>query len=166
MRPFTRVLLPGTVPDGSRRFSLFVTVKWDGARLSIVGVEGPMKNGNARGGCGQVGVSRDLVPAVGWTPDMVDALRSAWDRWHLNDMNAGTPEQMEYLRSHGGPMEYGAACDTLKAAGILTVPDPRDPSRSYTYGSAWLSEPVPEDVLSVLASLPESPTPHPWGDPK
>jgi hypothetical protein len=152
------------VPAGSRRCSLFVTVKWDGSRLSITGVEGPNRNGNAVGGCGQVGISRNIVPAKGWTPSMVRALRSAWDRWHLNDMNAGTPAQMEHLRTHGGPMEYGVACDTLKAAGLLTVPDPRDPSKPYTYGQAWLTEPVPEDVLSMLASLPPSPKPHPWGD--
>lgn len=116
------------------------------------------------GGCGQVGISRNIVPAKGWTPSMVRALRSAWDRWHLNDMNAGTPAQMEHLRTHGGPMEYGVACDTLKAAGLLTVPDPRDPSKPYTYGQAWLAR-ARARGRAFHARVPSpSPKPHPWGD--
>lgn len=90
---FKRTLRPGTVKIYDRDESLFVFVDWDGKRLSISGVEGPRTNGDCLGSSGQCGVSAELVPAESWTPEMVAGLRSAWRRWHLNDMRAGCEHQ-------------------------------------------------------------------------
>lgn len=49
-----------------------------------------MRNGDARGSCGQINirecVNGELSP--GWTADQLERLAVLWDRWHLNDMNA------------------------------------------------------------------------------
>lgn len=46
----------------------FVKVKFDGDRLSITGVVGPMWNGNCKGACGQcVEEIRAGEPVKGWT---------------------------------------------------------------------------------------------------
>lgn len=91
--PFKRVLLPGFGDRGK----VFVFVTWDGKRLSLTGVEGPMPSGNAWGGCGQVvgalGTLQEVFPR--WTPEQVAELARVWERWHLNDMRAGCAHQRE-----------------------------------------------------------------------
>lgn len=37
------------------------------------------------------------------------------------------------------------------------------PTCGYKYGSKWLREEVPQDVLEFLASLPHTPAGYPWG---
>lgn len=90
-KAFRRMLRPGVTRDGS----LYVRVEWDGERLSLSGVEGPKRNGDARGSCGQCedALSRLVSYAPEWTPERAEALRATWERWHLNDMRAGCEHQ-------------------------------------------------------------------------
>lgn len=53
-----------------------------------------MKNGNALGGCGQIQDDlKDIIPAEGWTREMINGLFQTWERWHLNDMRPGCQHQ-------------------------------------------------------------------------
>ena len=99
IQPFKKVLRPGTAKDGD----VFVKVEYDltedgdaerrKPRLSLSGVVGPYRNGNAEGGCGQINpVAMDRL-APGWTPAMLDRLWGTWKRWHLNDMRASCEHQ-------------------------------------------------------------------------
>lgn len=153
MSPFSRSTLVGHLLATG---PVFVFVKYDGARLSITGVEGPKANGNCRGSCGQLGTFAKVQAAPG-----VDLarLRRAWDEWHLNDMRAGSPAQCAHLKAH--PITdrlnyYDAACASLAAAGLNPDPGHLIDGKPYRYGSRWLSEPVPEGVLQFLASLPDN----------
>lgn len=66
----------------------FAEITFEGGRLSISGVIGPMSNGNCRGSAGQcTDAIRAGTPANGWTREMLDKFCDIWDRWHLNDMN-------------------------------------------------------------------------------
>jgi len=49
-----KVMRVGTVKSGNRWASIFIKAKIDNDRLSISGVIGPLRNGNALGGCGQI----------------------------------------------------------------------------------------------------------------
>jgi len=95
-----------------------------------------------------------------------------WDRWHLNDMKAGTRVQTAYLDGYkaalfnAGSVLKGAeavaqvetfrrlfqtnyhktASGILKAAGLLV-------DRGYKYGSAWLIEQPPAQVIEELQEL-------------
>lgn len=103
-----------------------------------------------------------------WQPDMKDCLTCGqcvdtvaeqfpndaklqrmlviWDRWHLNDMRAGTPEQMAISKD----LPYDKACELLKAADKYVVPGPDgDP---YAYGSQWLTEQLPAEVIAEIES--------------
>lgn len=142
--------------------SVFCSIKYVGGRLSIVGVEGPMRNGNARGGFGQIDVTQNdyIQYAPGWDAELVSKFAQVWERWHLNDMRAGTPAQMQFLREN--PVDakypesyYDVASAALKAAGL-------NPDNGYEFGSAWLKEEVPAEVLEFLASLPDSDDTPPW----
>jgi hypothetical protein len=149
---------------------VFVEIQYgaDG-RLSITGVEGPMSNGDARGSCGQIReeVGNVRVFEAGWTPAMVARLVEVWDRWHLNDMQAASPRQRAWLELYPvhatyPESHYELTCAALAEAGLNpdedhtpTIPNV-DTTDGYRYGSAWLREDVPADVIEFLESLPTS----------
>jgi len=174
---FYRVLQPGKLRmyDGAPLVRLFVEVEvhhtndrttdLSQPELSITGVEGPKANGDAFGSCGQCVHSLDELEVLedGWTPEMVATLRDIWNRWHLNAMRAGTIAQTEHLRTltfPGYPVShFDWAKEQLAAVGLQpdTSVDP-----PYSYGSAWLYEPLPEATLAWLRHLPESTVKYPW----
>ena len=80
-------------------------------------------------------------------------LYKIWQRYHLNDMRAGTPEQeaaVETWQAEGNQYSYERACDHLRTLGLLTVPHDGKP---YTYGSGWLYEAIPDDVIEQIKEL-------------
>lgn len=92
--PFEKIVRPGTVKVYPGRADLFCKIKWDGKRLSITGVEGPTRNGDCKGSCGQCGVDpEETEPSPGWDKAMLAEFAGIWDRWHLNDMRAGCEHQ-------------------------------------------------------------------------
>ena len=150
---------------GGRWASVFCSIEYKNGRLSISGVVGPLHSGNCLGSCGQIIVNWTPIVnyAKGWTPSMVNRFLDIWNRWHLNDMNAGTPEQMEFVRNyrknHARP-SYDELCDALKNAGLYEIV--QADGTLYKYGHAWLFEPVPTDVLQFLDSLPVSDKTPAW----
>lgn len=79
-------------------------------------------------------------------------IRQVWKRWHLNDMRAGSPRQEEWLRDH--PVSYtylqshyDAAVAALTKAGLYPDTEYLRNGEPYRYGSAWLFEPVPAEIL-------------------
>lgn len=220
-------VLIGTTPHGGA----FATIEWDGKKLSLTGVIGPLANGDARGSCGQIDATlrdyseRDeLRAAPNLATEDVSRLLEVWDRWHLNDMRAGC----EHQRAEWDPGKkltvetYGLTSEAHRtrdkalaevrnaalenrvavlddAARFLIGPDwfkelhqlptegdPRFglfekrkseakaagwvypsehpegllkkpcPTCGYKFGSAWVHEDVPADVIAFLESLPET----------
>ena len=90
-------------------------------------------------------------PADGYTRKDCFRLKQAWDRWHLNDMRAGTQKQEELVREwkkkFSPEVSYENTCKMLEDTGFLF-------DNGYKYGSKWLKEEVPNDVLEWLFSLP------------
>jgi hypothetical protein len=73
------------------------------------------------------------------------------DRWHLNGLTPGNRAQEDFLRSMRntfGRFSYDTACAFLDGAepSLLAVD-------GYKYGSAWLVEIVPDEVLAELRQL-------------
>jgi hypothetical protein len=170
-RDFKKVVRPGMIDIGQRiRCSYFLEIRYEDGRLSIQGVEGPNSHGGCRGSCGQ---SRDSLKgsidfAPGWTQEMADRLAAVWERWHLNDLTAGSPAQEAFLRANPvvavyPESRYTKACEMLANAGLNPDPDfyGKD-SMPYLYGTEWLYEEVPTDVLDFLESLPVTDKEYPW----
>jgi hypothetical protein len=92
-----KIIRIGCVPDYTETFrDVFCRIKYDGSRLSISGVVGPKRNGDAHGGCGQINMSMDVAtvaPAPGWTSEIIEEFFQVWNRWHLNNMRAGCQHQ-------------------------------------------------------------------------
>ena len=72
-----------------------------------------------------------------------------WDRWHLNNLRAGTRGQnvlVKYYIRRVGYYKYEEVCKFLESKGLLY-------DRGHKYGSKWLYEPLPQDVIDYLKSL-------------
>ena len=150
----------GTLRVNTQNRALEVTVKYQDGRLSITGRHG-------RGSFGQVIMSfkeydkrghvglNDICPKNGFSHESIRELFDIWDRWHLNDMQAGTPGQMEHLRKleflgHPGSHYTWAKSELIKA-GLEPCP-----KTGHSYGSAWLTEEVPLEVLERLQAIMEN----------
>lgn len=153
----------GTGPYGST----FCRIEFNDGKLSITGVEGPKRNGNARGSCGQIimGEWEFTSYAPGWNPELVARFREVWNRWHRNDMRAGSPAQRAYLEAHpitDRAHHYEQTRDSLRAAGLNPDPGYTHNGKPYSYGSAWLREEVPAGVIAFLESLPDTDITPAW----
>lgn len=163
MSDFTKIVRIGVGESGS----VFCSIEFKGVNLSISGVEGPTRNGNCKGACGQIvmhewGISEY---APGWSSELESRLRDIWDKWHLNDMKAGSPAQQAWLAAN--PISdrlnhYKKACHGLADAGLNPDPGYLHNGKPYRYGSAWLREEVPAEVLDFLRSLPDTDITPAW----
>lgn len=154
--------------------------------LHITGVEGPKRNGDCWGSCGQIDMGWRDRPQD-WTTkgaDFTDAqlteFMAIWDRWHLNHMRAGCEHQRaegwgdrpidpsKPTRSYGKHFE-GQKSDSWNLLGwvrpdehpegLLGVPCP---TCGYKYGTSWLREELPAEVIAKLASFPASSLEPAW----
>lgn len=160
--PFDKTINPGANDCGHMYCRIRYENRNGGMELAITGVEGPMRNGDAKGGSGQIVMSGLTIDrfSAGWTRELLDEFAAVWDRWHLNRMKAGTPAQEAWLRDHPWDRQrdgdhYTWAEATLAAAGL-------QPDGDYSYGSAWLAEEVPDEILAWLQALPDTAREPAW----
>lgn len=126
-------------------------------------------SGEYDGGAGQ---NIDTIAAAYPDDQAVQRIASVWREWHLNGLNAGTPEQMAFLRANESKIDrgdyYGSACALLKAAGLYEVQiepgtlqatggflnrsDPHTHKLLYRYGERWIYRPLPADVIAEIES--------------
>lgn len=131
---------------------------------------------NGSGGAGladAIGrILADGTPAAVWGPATLSQLAAIADRWHLNDTRAGC----EHQRAAGWqtrPIDPAKRLDaygyhypgqTSPSWNMLTWVRPSEypdgllaapcPECGYRFGSAWLFEEVPANVLAYLSELP------------
>lgn len=149
--------------------NIYCKITFNDGKLSIIGVEGPKPDGDAIGSCGQIIMSEWNIReyADGWNPEHTAKFRDVWDRWHLNDMTAGSPDQDAWVRANKldttyPKSHYAVYRDALTEVGLN--PDPNYPhnGKPYKYGTAWIFTPVPDDVIEFLASLPDTDKTPAW----
>lgn len=98
----------------------------------------------------------------------VERLLTVWERWHLNHMRAGCEHQRAekwdkrpldqskptsaYIQHPDGQMGWNMLTWVpVKDGGLLGAPCP---TCGYKYGSKWLYEPLPEEVVAFLQNFP------------
>lgn len=94
---------------------------------------------------------------------LAQRIREVWSKYHLNGMNAGTPEQSAFVATLPEDVrrDYGKVCEALDAAGLLSVPVTDELRASalgglpagakvYKYGSRWLYFAIPDDVVALV----------------
>jgi hypothetical protein len=76
-----------------------------------------------------------------------------WKNYHLNDLNAGTTLQMDYLKSIEHKTQeskknwYEWGCRELEKVDLLTTIYKNKP---YKFGSGWIRKDIPKDILEFL----------------
>lgn len=86
-----------------------------------------------------------------------------WSHYHLNGMNAGTPEQSACIATLPDDVrrDYTKTCEALSAAGLLDVPvtdelrasalgGVPESATTYRYGTLWLYRAIPADVVALI----------------
>lgn len=82
----------------------------------------------------------------------VQLVHRIWDRFHLNGMNSGTRKQRELVKAlyslilPNERYDYTVACDFLAENDLLV-------DNGYKYGTAWLVELLPEDIIQVIEDI-------------
>lgn len=82
----------------------------------------------------------------------VQLITKLWKKYHLNDMNAGTPRQTEHLKSLGEYKDYDWACEELKKVGLYADAE-FSPNNPYKYGTAWLFREIPQNDLELIKQI-------------
>jgi len=80
---------------------------------------------------------------------LFDFILYIWDKYHLNDLKAGTKQQEAILSAtnhKGGASSYKEDCDFLASLDLLT-------DRGYKYGSSWLYMPIEAEDLAKIEEL-------------
>lgn len=149
-----KVVCLGTQPELGK---LYCKIMITGGNLSITGVEGPEPGGDCLGACGQIIIHEWSFSSYenGWDADTVRYFRKVWSRWHLNNMQAGTPKQQAFLRENGIYGDYTKAGRALETAGLYV-------DNGYRYGTSWLKEELPPHVVQWLSALPEAESEPAW----
>lgn len=96
------------------------------------------------------------------SPAVFDRIYTLWKKWHLNGAHAGTPEQESVVaewKKAGNRYDFHTVCDMLKQRGLYEVAY-TGPSvgryynnEPYRYGSAWLIQELPPDVIEEINQL-------------
>jgi hypothetical protein len=90
MKPFEKIINPGTMPLGRRNRQVYCRITYSAAgRLSITGVVGPWHSGSCAGPCGQIVGELANIDRFhrGWGYQAVRRFMELWNEWHLNDID-------------------------------------------------------------------------------
>lgn len=139
---------------GVRNCKAYLTWTFDDVRFSMCGEiwQPDMKDCLAGGQC--------VDTVVAYFPNDVRAQRmlAIWQEWHLNDMTAGSPRQMAYLRENkqfyvrSMGDYYTWATKVLTLAGLNPDVEYLHNGQPYAYGHAWLTRNLPDDVRAEILS--------------
>ena len=78
--------------------------------------------------------------------DLFVKLYNIWERWHLNDLNAGLKVQADFIKDNLKEYDYTRACRLLKAANLYEI-------NGYKYGHGWLIEELPSELVEFIKGL-------------
>lgn len=143
MDSFSRIICPAREvgQKGARRFYIIIELKNE-----VLHMHGIYH------GSGQIYDKLsdiNLIPNDGFDYEDIIKIQQIWKRWHLNDMRAGTPRQEQFIREWklSNKYDYEKAREALKKANLLY-------DNGYEYGSSWLKEKLPLEIIKYLFSFP------------
>lgn len=179
-----KIINPWTEKINNIDYNVFIKIAYTNGKLSLTGVVGPYRSGNCAGSCGQIIMDfkeydnrgfmslDDITPATGWDRAMIKTLLDIWDKWHLNDMQSACEHQRAlgwtyedhrgmYVEKHKKHPRYLIdEYDNGEDHDLYIIFDEFKghlcPVCGYSIGSAWLFEPVPDDVITQLSNMPDT----------
>ena len=82
---------------------------------------------------------------------------NVWKSYHLNDMTAGSPKQMDFIKTHyKNTYDYDLVCDELAKNDLLVDKSYIHEGKPYRYGSAWLKTEIPSNIKNNINNLLEA----------
>ena len=98
----------------------------------------------------------DIRELIGFSP-LMKRVHYVWERYHLNDIKAGSPRQEAYLAGYKdglgiNSLDHTTRVDLLEKAGL----EPDHMHNNYLYGSSWLYTPIPDDILAEIETWKEA----------
>ena len=92
--------------------------------------------------------------------ELWQVINELWLNYHLNDMKAGTPEQLRAIREKFGKSnpDYDTVCEYLKSVDLYETPYTGLSvgrvwnGEKYRYGTAWLVNDLPENIVDGIIS--------------
>ena len=151
--------------ESKQRISKMAEVKGGGKRLLTIALDvsltddgrfsasGYYKFAEAEGGGQCLDAMRNVLHRAGLVCPKLEAVMEYWPRYHLNDMVAGSPRQMEVVRERIAqklPTDYDTMCEVLSREGIFEDKEYPYNGRGYRYGEAWLKEEIPQEELDGI----------------
>jgi hypothetical protein len=103
--------------------------------------------------------SGQLVDSIKPRSEAQRELIRLWNKWHLNDMKAGTATQEEALKAFKKDETkterssyFEQASDYLKSIGLLVDKHPVT-GEPYSYGNGWLMVDLPADIIGQVETV-------------
>ncbi|RYD61954.1 MAG: hypothetical protein EOP83_15845 [Verrucomicrobiaceae bacterium] len=102
--------------------------------------------------CVSCGQNIDEIGRLFPNNQMVQRIVAIWDQYHLNDMQAGSPAQRAHLNGLGEqrPTGYNETLAELTRVGLQPDASYLYNGKPYAYGSAWLREEIPEEIIAEI----------------
>lgn len=88
-----------------------------------------------------------------FVPSKIKLLTELWEKYHLNDLHAGTPEQEDYLNSigiTGFGNNYKQCCEELKKVNLYECE--WKGKKSY-FGGSWFHWDIPAEDIEKIKML-------------
>ena len=85
-----------------------------------------------------------------------------WNKWHLNGLHAGTPEQEKAIKeweAQGNKYDYDKACEHLKNLDLYAVcytghgQSQEYNNDLYVYGTDWIIRELPKNVIKRVKEI-------------
>lgn len=82
------------------------------------------------------------------TKEDLQTIVDIWKEWHLNDMNAGTEKQTNFIDEwkKSNKYDYSLVCEVLKKVNLYE-------DNNYKYGNGWLIKPITEDIITKIINI-------------
>ncbi|MBI3622465.1 hypothetical protein HY212_00090 [Candidatus Pacearchaeota archaeon] len=130
-----------------------IEVKLNDGRLSICGSIWNNPHTDLISGGQNIDEIADLFP----NNERVQRIKAVWERYHLNDLEAGSPKQEEYLRNNPVTCKYSEShyektCKALKNAGLNPDLSYLHNGKPYYCGTAWLKGEIPTEIIEEVES--------------
>ena len=91
------------------------------------------------------GQNLDEIYKLNKDNDLFRQVYKYWKEFHLNDLQAGTSSQTEILKNCEST-DYDDRCEFLKKHDLYV-------DRGYTYGTKWLTQIIPDAIVSEIKKL-------------
>ena len=80
-------------------------------------------------------------------------LLDIWDKYHLNDIKAGTEKQLDLISQHRNDDKYADKDVFLDRPEAILKDHNANPDRDWKYGSGFLYRPIPDDVQEFIRTI-------------